>query len=154
MYASARGSQPHVSSRPLDHSTVPLPSSPCSGSSKNTSVRFGGYKNHAARAHRRSVAVAADMSDAGDRSASHPLSLPWTKALFFTVLCFTSLLAFPLSEALNPRAAGICRSSRRWRPSCSTSTAPSATRTPSTSSPSATCCSRCVSVAGDAAATL
>uniref|UniRef100_A0ACD5THX9 Uncharacterized protein n=1 Tax=Avena sativa TaxID=4498 RepID=A0ACD5THX9_AVESA len=66
MYASACGSQPHVSahlaSPPLDHSTVSLPFSPCSSGS----VRFCRNKNHAARAHRRSVAGASDMTAAGE----------------------------------------------------------------------------------------
>ncbi|KAM3403338.1 hypothetical protein ACQJBY_006839 [Aegilops geniculata] len=65
MYASARGSQPHVcpvSPPPtVHHSTASLPRSPCIAS-----ARFSRYKNHTARAYRRGTG-APDMSAAGDR---------------------------------------------------------------------------------------
>jgi hypothetical protein len=105
MYASAGRPQPHVSahlaSPPVDHSTVSLPFLPCS--SKNIGVRFGGYKNHAARARRRKVAVAADMSAAGERSATHPLPFPCTDAAFPGPLLFlASCLLACVLPCLNP----------------------------------------------------
>lgn len=86
MYASARGSQPHVcpfSPPPtVHHSTASLPRSPCI-----TSVRSSRYKNHTARAYRR-VTGASDMSAAGDRSATLPpsVSFPWMNDPLFSLV--------------------------------------------------------------------